>query len=119
MKIAITMQGSAADSAPDQRFGRARCFRIVDSATGEQTCVDNAAGVDAAQGAGTQAVQTLARHGVQAVITGHVGPKAWTALQAAGIRAYSATQGTLAQLVEDFTAGRLAEIGAADRPGHW
>ena len=118
MKIALTMEGPEADAALDLRFGRARCFRIMDSSTGKQTCVGNSAGVDAAQGAGTQAVQTLARLGVQVVITGHVGPKAWTALKAAGIRAYSAAQGTPAELVEDFTAGRLVEIGGADRPGH-
>jgi predicted Fe-Mo cluster-binding NifX family protein len=76
MKIAVSSQGQDATSLVDPRFGRAHYFRVVDCATGQQVVVDNEAGLNAAQRAGTQAVQTLASMGVQAVITGHVGPKA-------------------------------------------
>ena len=93
MKLAITAQGPEPDSPVDLRFGRARYFRIVDTETGQQTAVDNAKGVKAVQGAGISAAQTLARLGVQAVLTGHVGPKAWSALQAANIHVYSVERG--------------------------
>jgi predicted Fe-Mo cluster-binding NifX family protein len=119
MKIAITTQGPDANSPVDLRFGRARFFRIVDTETGQQTVVDNAEGVNAVQGAGTQAAQTLARLGVQAVLTGHVGPKALSALQAAKIQIYSVSGGTAEQAVQDFLAGRLQALAQSDVRGHW
>lgn len=119
MKIAITTQGSDANAPVDVRFGRASHFRIVDAGTGQQTSVDNAGGVNAVQGAGTQAAQTLARLGVQAVLTGHVGPKALSALQAANIKIYSVSGGTAEQAVQDFLAGRLPALAQANVRGHW
>jgi len=119
MKIAITAQGQEPNALLDPRFGRARFFRIVDTENGQQLAIDNSAGANAVQGAGTQAAQTLARHGVQVVITGHVGPKALTALQAANIKVYSAESGTVDQAVRDFLAGKLAALDQADVRGHW
>jgi predicted Fe-Mo cluster-binding NifX family protein len=119
MKLAISTQGPEGNSPVDLRFGRARFFRIVDTETGQQTVVDNASGVNAVQGAGTQAVQTLARLGVQAVLTGHVGPKAWSALQAANIQAYAVGGGTAEQVVQAFMAGQLRAMSQADVQGHW
>jgi predicted Fe-Mo cluster-binding NifX family protein len=118
MKIAITTQGTDANSAVDLRFGRTKFFRIVDTETGQQTAVANAGGVNAVQGAGTQAAQTLARLGAQAVLTGHVGPKALSALQAAKIQIYSVSGGTAEQAVQDFLAGRLQALAQADVRGH-
>jgi predicted Fe-Mo cluster-binding NifX family protein len=119
MKIAITAQGPESNSPMDLRFGRARFFRIVDTETGQQTVVDNADGVNAVQGAGVQAAQTMARHGVQTVLTGHVGPKAQSALQAANIQVYAVSAGTAEQAVQDFLAGRLQALAQADVRGHW
>ena len=42
----------------------------------------------AAQGAGIQTAERLAGLGVQAVMSGYVGPKAFTALKAAGLDVY-------------------------------
>jgi predicted Fe-Mo cluster-binding NifX family protein len=119
MKLAITTQGPESNSPVDLRFGRAHFFRIVDTEIGQQTAVDNADGVNAVQGAGTQAAQTLARLGVQTVLTGHVGPKALSALQAANIQIYSVSAGTAEQAVQDFLAGRLQALAQADVRGHW
>ena len=119
MKLAITTEGPDLNSPVDLRFGRARFFRIVDTETGQQTAVDNAAGVNAVQGAGVQAGQALARLGVQAVITGHVGPKAWSALQAANIQVYAVAGGTVEQAVQAFMAGKLGALSQPDVRGHW
>jgi len=113
MKIAVSSQGPDPTSLVDPRFGRAHYFRVVDCATGQQNVVDNEAGVNAAHGAGTQAVQTLASMGVQAVITGHVGPKAWTALQVAKIPAYAVSGGTVEEAVRAFVAGKLPLVDNA------
>jgi predicted Fe-Mo cluster-binding NifX family protein len=119
MKLAITTQGSEPNSPVDLRFGRARFFRIVDTESGQQTAVDNAEGVNAVQGAGTQAAQTLARLGVQAVLTGHVGPKAQSALQAAKIQVYAVDGGTVEQAVQSLLGGQLRAFSQADVRGHW
>ncbi len=118
MKLAITAQGSEANAPVDPRFGRARAFRIVDTESGQQTVVDNADGVNAAQGAGTQAAQTLARLGVQVVITGHIGPKAQSALQAARMQVYAVEDGTVDQAVQAFLGGQLRALLQADVSGH-
>ncbi len=114
MKIAITAQGPETTAPLDERFGRARYFHMQDIATGEASTIENSEGANAAHGAGTQAAQILARHGVQAVVTGHVGPKAWSALQASGIRVYTTAGGSVAQAAEAFRAGRLPELTQAD-----
>jgi predicted Fe-Mo cluster-binding NifX family protein len=118
MKLAISIQSSDPAAQVDSHFGRAAFFRIVDTETGEQTTVDNAAGVDAVQGAGPQAAQTLARLNVSVLLTGQVGPKAWNALQAAGIQVYSVTTGTAGSAVQAFLAGQLPALTPAGGGGH-
>jgi predicted Fe-Mo cluster-binding NifX family protein len=119
MKFAVTSQGPDLAAQVDPHFGRARFFWIVDSENGQQTVVNNEAGTSAAQGAGIQAVQTLAKFGVQAVVTGHVGPKAWTALQAANISVYAANGGTVEQAMKSFMAKQLQPMTSAIVQGHW
>jgi predicted Fe-Mo cluster-binding NifX family protein len=119
MKLAISSQGTDLDSPVDLRFGRARFFHIVDTETGQQTTVDNAGGVNAIQGAATQASQTLARLGVQTVLTGHVGPKAWSALQAANIQVFTLNGGTVHQAVQSFLDDRLQPSSQPQVRGHW
>lgn len=119
MKIAVTSQGPDMDAAVDPRFGRAKCFIVVDTETGESAVHDNAQNLNAAQGAGIQAGRNVADLGVEAVVTGHVGPKAFTTLRAAGIRVYAGASGTVAEAVQQFKAGRLEAAEGADVQGHW
>jgi predicted Fe-Mo cluster-binding NifX family protein len=119
MKFAVTSQESDLAAQVELRFGRARFFRIVDCENGQQTVMNNEAGMNAAQGAGIQAVQTLANLGVQAVVTGHVGSKAWTALQAANISIYAANEGTVEQAMKAFMAKQLQPVTGANVQGHW
>jgi predicted Fe-Mo cluster-binding NifX family protein len=119
MKVAVTAQGPELSSAVDPRFGRAACFVVVDTETGEASAVNNAQNLQAAQGAGIQAGRTVAELGVQAVITGHVGPKAFATLSAAGIAVHAGADGTVAQAIEQFKAGHLPATQSADVDGHW
>lgn len=119
MKIAVTSTGPERSSRIDPRFGRTRCFVVVDSETNESTAHDNAPNLNAAQGAGIQAAQAVARLGAEAVITGHVGPKAYRVLKAAGISIRLCDGGTVSEAVSRFKAGELAELAAADVEGHW
>lgn len=119
MKLAITTQGSEPNSPVDLHFGRAPFFRLVDTETGQQTTVDNADAVNAVQGGGTQAAQTLARLGVQAILTSHVGPKAWSALRAANIQVFAVSGGTVEQAIQSFLAGHLQRLSQVEVGGHW
>jgi predicted Fe-Mo cluster-binding NifX family protein len=120
MKVAISAQGNDIDALVDPRFGRARWFIVADSETGEWQAADNSGNVDASGGAGVQAGTTVAALGVEAVVTGNVGPNAHKVLAAAGIAIYQAGNGVI---VHDALAalgrGELVKIDAPTVSGHW
>ena len=120
MKLAVTAQGRELDSPVDIRFGRAGGFLVVDTETGEVEYLGNAEASGAGQGAGIQAAKLMAAHGVQGILTGHCGPNAFRALQAAKIRVYTGlTGGSIREAIEQFKAGALQEATGADVQGHW
>ena len=119
MRLAITATGPEWFSPIDPRFGRARYLLIVDTAERKVEVVDNQAGIDAAQGAGIQAAQSVIDSKAAVLITGHCGPKAFRALKAAGIPVYLTPEGTVLDAIERFNAGQLALAPAADVDGHW
>jgi predicted Fe-Mo cluster-binding NifX family protein len=119
MKLAVTSQGNNLQSRLDPRFGRAKYFLVVDTETGAFSAVDNAVNLNAAQGAGIQAGKRVAELGVNDLITGHVGPKAFSTLRAAGVRIHTGASGTVADAIEQFKAGKLKAAGSADVEGHW
>ena len=118
MKLCITAAGNDLSSATDSAFGRAPWFVIVDTDSGAVEPVENTS-VNASQGAGIAAAQTMADNNVQAVLSGRLGPKAQTALSAAGISMYEGlAQTTVGQALEQFRQGQYSESGsqAASRP---
>jgi predicted Fe-Mo cluster-binding NifX family protein len=119
MKIAITTEAHSLESPLDPRFGRAAGFFVHDTDTGQDSFAANTQNLSLAQGAGIQSAQTVAGLGVQAVITGHVGPKAFSALQRGGIAVYLAADMTVGQAIAAFKAGTLAAAAEADKAGHW
>jgi predicted Fe-Mo cluster-binding NifX family protein len=119
MKIAFTATGETMESPLDSRFGRAPKFLIYDLGSGAFEVVDNQQNLNAAQGAGIQSAETVARHGARALVTGHCGPKAFRVLQAAGIKVYSTDAPTVAAALELYRSGKLMEAKAADMDGHW
>ena len=119
MKIAVTAQGNGLEASIDPRFGRAAQFVVYDVDTGAIETVDNTQNLQAAQGAGIQAAQNVANLGVECVLTGHCGPKAFRVLQTAGIGVIVGVDGTVGEAVERFKKGELKPTGAADVEGHW
>ena len=81
--------------------------------------MSNAVNLNAAQGAGIQAAKTIIDLGVKTLITGHIGPKAFAALQAGGVAIYPVAGGTVAETLEEFRMGSLKAMTAADVEGHW
>lgn len=119
MKIAISCQGNDINGEVDPRFGRAKGFMVCDTDTDTHEYIDNTQNLNAAQGAGIQSAQNVAATGVAAVITGHVGPKAFTALAKGSIKIYLAGGGTVAEALAAFKDGKLEAAADADKPGHW
>ena len=119
MKVAVTSQWPDMASEVDPRFGRAKFFVVVETDTGEFTTHDNAQNLNAVQGAGIQAAQNVVSLGVDAVITGNVGPKAFTTLQAGKVKAYVGATGSVADAVGRLKAGQLECVRKPNVEGHW
>jgi len=119
MKIAVSAAGKTLDSQVDPRFGRAAGFIIYDMETGAFEYKDNSQNLNAMQGAGIQSAKHISDSGASALITGHCGPKAFTALKAAGVKIYAGAAGTVEESIDKFKAGTLAESKDADVEGHW
>lgn len=119
MKIAVTAKGNSLESLVDERFGRAHCFIVMDTETGETEVHDNQVNLNAAQGAGIQSAQNVANLGVEAVLTGHVGPNSFRTLSAAGIEVYTGVTGSVRDAIDKFNSGQMSPISAPDVEGHW
>ena len=118
-KIAITSEGPTLNDILDPRFGRAAGFIIVDPQTLEFQYVDNGASQARAQGAGIQAAEAIIQAGAKVVLTGYVGPKAFMALQAAGIKVgQNLNDMTVRQVVERYQAGQIEWAAAPNSRGH-
>ncbi len=103
----------------DARFGRAKYFILLDTETGASSSLDNSVNLNAVQGAGIQAAKKVVDLEAEAVITGHVGPKAFAALRAGGVRIYTGASGTVADAIAQFNSGKLTEAVSASVEGHW
>ena len=119
MKVAITSQGKELSSEIDLRFGRAKWIIVVDTETGEFQLQDNVVNLNAVQGAGIQTGQNIANLGVEAVITGNIGPNAFKTLNAAEVKMFLAQKQTVRQALDLFKVGKLKEVDGANVEGHW
>ncbi len=113
-KIAVSSEGPSLDDLVDPRFGRAGGFLLVDPDTMETKYIDNGASQTRGQGAGIQAAEIVAGAGAEVVLSGYIGPKAFQALTAGGIKiGQDCDNMTVREAVEKFNNG---EIPIADKP---
>lgn len=113
--IAVSSEGPTLEDPVDPRFGRAGGFVVMDIESLETTYLDNGASQVLAQGAGIQAAENLAKAGVQVLLTGHVGPKAWAALEAAGLEVVQGVENmTVGEALARYQAGGFAEAQALE-----
>lgn len=110
-KIAVSSQGRNLESKVDPRFGRAAFFLVVDSDTNEFIVLDNNQARDMSQGAGIQAAELVARSGAKTIVSGMIGPKAWDALNAAGLEIVQEASGTVSEAVQGYLDGRYKAGG--------
>ncbi len=114
MKLAVCSQGKSLNSKVDPRFGRSQYFVIVDIETGESESIENPS-VSLGHGAGINTVQLLSKKGVNVVCAQHVGPKAFSSLDAAEIKVYAMELDKIvSEVVEEYKKGLLKEHS---RPG--
>lgn len=119
MKIAISSTGDSLNSKIDLRFGRALGFIIYDLENDSFKFINNTQNLNAAQGAGIQAAQNVVSQDVNAIITGHCGPKAFAVLSAAEVKIYTGADGTIGETIDKFKKGEFQEASSADVEGHW
>lgn len=119
MKIAISSQGNTLDSLVDSRFGRSAFFIVADTETMEFTCHDNTQNLNAAQGAGIQAARHVIEFGVEAILTGNLGPKAFTTLEAGKIAMYTGVTGTVREAIEQLRNDQIKSVTKPNVEGHW
>lgn len=118
MKACASSAGYDLNAPIDPRFGRCRVFLFVDTETMEYEAVENPA-MMAGGGAGTQAAQMVANKGATVVLTGNVGPNAFSALDAAGIKIYVGLSGTVQDAINRLNQGGLQETNEATVSRHF
>ena len=118
MKVCVTSTGNTLDAQVDPRFGRAAYLIVVDTENMTFEAVANTAAGNMS-GAGIQAAQTIANKGVKVLITGNVGPNAFQALSAAGIRIVTGAFGNVREVVEKYKRGELNETSSPTVRGHF
>lgn len=119
MKIGVSAEQTTPESLVDPRFGRSKYFMVYDDTNGSWESIDNNQNLQAAQGAGIQSAANVVNAGCEVLISGHCGPKAFTALNKVGVSVYTVSSGTVRNAIDSFKQGILTKIESADVEGHW
>jgi predicted Fe-Mo cluster-binding NifX family protein len=119
MKIAVSASGPGLDAQVDSRFGRAPFILLVDPETLEWEAISNNPSLQAAHGAGIQVAARVAGKRPSAVLTGNCGPKAFHALQAAGIKVVVGVAGVVRDAVQQYCQGQFQHSDRPNVSGHW
>ncbi len=120
MKIAVSAEGGGLDSRISSVFGRCQCFVTVEVEDGE--ILDNGSlensGASQSSGAGTAAAQVVGDDGADVLVSGSIGPKAFSALRQWDIEVYEGEPGTVRENIEKFISGELDKVESPTGPAH-
>lgn len=123
MKVAVSTTSGGLEDKVSELFGRAVTFTIVDLENGEVKNVEVIRNDFAVRGggAGVAVSQFLVDKGVNAVITGNVGPNALAVLSSAGVKVYRSGGLKVREAIEKLVRGELEEITTPSSPkmGRW
>lgn len=107
--LAIASSGPQMSDLVDPRFGRAPWFLLCDAAAENPVCTPHAnPHVGDSSGVGPRVAGWLETLGVQAIISGAVGPKVAPLLREIGCTTYHAENMTAAEALAGFRTGRLS-----------
>ena len=118
VKIGVSSTGEELDAQVDPRFGRCRYFLVIDTETMSFESISNESAM-ASGGAGIQAAQTVAKAGVEVVVTGNIGPNAFKTLSAAEIMVFTGVNGTIKEAIEKYKKGELEKTDSASVGSHF
>ena len=116
MKVCVSSTGRELTSSVDPRFGRASFFIFIDSETKEYEAAANGAG--GAGGAGVQAANLVCEKKADCVLTGNIGPNAFSVLQTAGIDSFLGIEGTVEESLDMYLQNKLKKAEDPSNAGH-
>lgn len=119
MKVILPIDGDNIESPINNSFGRCKQFIFVETTTNEFSIIENLQNAQAAQGAGIQSAQAVIKSGVDAVISLHLGPKAYRVLFESGIKIYYGVKSTIKENIKKLVNGELEEMHDANVESHW
>jgi predicted Fe-Mo cluster-binding NifX family protein len=117
MKVAVSARGSTPDSDIDERMGRAYWLMIYETKKNSWQAINNEASRNAIHGAGQQTADLLIDLGVEAVLTGEVGPRIFRMLNNAGIEIFLGAAGTVMDTLVSWHDGELEQAKSANNIG--
>lgn len=117
MRVLLSAEGAELDSPLGVNFARSPYYVVVDVDTLAHTAMANP-WATARGGAGFEAAKMMAGQGVQAVITGMIGPNAFVALQDAGVPVFAAPPGSLRAAVQAYRAAHLRPLAGPNASPH-
>lgn len=106
MKVAISAEDPALESAMGSRFGISPYYVIVDLGTGEWEAVRNP-GSSGKRGAGVEAIILVISKDVKVVLTGYCSPTARKHLETNGIAVSTGLSGTVEDALERYKKGEI------------
>jgi len=69
-------------------------------------------------GAGIQAAQFVTDHQADVVLTGHVGPNAYNALNSSGVEIYIGITGSVRNAINQYQNNQLTKAPSSTTPAH-
>lgn len=119
MLVAISATGPTVNDEVDPRFGRCPYFIIVDFDKREVVeSLPNSSAM-AGGGAGASTAQMIASKGVEMVLTGDCGPRAFQVLSAANVKIVSGVRGKISNVIDDYQLGRFEPVSESSVPTHF
>ncbi len=117
MRVAVSTRKPSPDAPVEPHFGHSPWFMIYDTDREARDAIENDPGPPGVKGAGIRTAENIRGVGVQAVISGRLGPHPLNMLRRAGIEVCQASGISAAAAVEMFQRGALPEYVAspADR----
>ena len=106
MRIVVSAAGPSLDAEVDPRFGRCSYLVFVNPETMEFEAAENP-NIGSPSGAGIATAQMAVNKGIEAAVTGSVGPNAAQILAAAGVPVVTFAGGSVREAVEGYKAGSL------------
>lgn len=114
----MSTDGRSLGSQVSPIFGRCPYFLIVEVEDGkikDSKVLENSA-IDQSSGAGTAAAQLVGDEEIDSVVSGAVGPKAFSALKKWKIDVFEAEPGSVEDNIEKLFAGELVKVEEPSGP---